>query len=281
MKKLIPVVLLSALMSTGCMTVTVSSKQFVPRDTNKLVLLKTSAPDYQVSNIEFVQADGSVSRGVYFNKANADVTVLYFLGSGIRLDADGAYFLKPFSDLNANVFVFDYRGFGRSDATTKDHGLKEIESDTLALYDHIRGLVKGRLIVHGHSFGSFVAARLAGQRQLDALVLEGTGTDAKTYAENLTPWFAKPFVSYNVVGDVVEVDNRRSLQNAKFPILVIAGKRDTTTPEVTARVLFDALPQTNRRFVSVDSGHMDGMVFPEAKAAYKNLLKELGNANER
>ena len=62
------------------------------------------------------------------------MTVLYFLGSGIRLDADG-HILKPFSDLNANVFVFDYRNFGRSDATTKEHGLKEIESDTLALYD--------------------------------------------------------------------------------------------------------------------------------------------------
>ncbi len=273
MKKLIPVVLLSALMSTGCMTVTVSSKQFVPRDTNKLALLKTSAPDYQIRNVEFVQADGSVSRGVYFNKENADVTVLYFLGSGIRLDADGAYFLKPFSDLNANVFVFDYRNFGRSDATTKEHGLKEIESDTLALFDYVRGQVKGRLIVHGHSFGSFVAARLAGQREVDGLVLEGTGTDAKTYAQNLTPWFAKPFVSYNVVGDVLEVDNRRSLQNAKFPILVIAGKRDTTTPEVTARVLFDALSPSNKRFVSVDSGHMDAMVFPETKAAYQEFLK--------
>lgn len=281
MKKLIPVVLLSALMSTGCMTVTVSSKQFVPRDPNKLSTLKTSTPEYQVRDLEFAQADGSVSRGIYFSKSGTETTVLYFLGSGVRVDANGAYFLKPFADLNFNVIAFDYRGFGRSDATTKEHGLKEIESDTLALYDHVRGLVKGRLIVHGHSFGSFVAARLAGQRQLDALVLEGTGTDAKTYAENLTPWFAKPFVNYQMDGDVTEVDNRRSLQNAKFPILIIAGKRDTTTPEGTARVLFDALPQGTKRFVSVDSGHMDGMVFPEAKAAYKDLLKELGNANER
>ena len=28
---------------------------------------------------------------------------------------------------------------------------------------------------------------LVGQREVDGLVLEGTGTDAKTYAENLTP----------------------------------------------------------------------------------------------
>lgn len=257
------------------MTVNVSSNQFVPRDTNKLALLKKSAPDYQMRDVEFVQADGSISRGVYLNKPGAQATVLYFLGSGIRLDADGAYFLKPFADLNLNVIAFDYRSFGRSDATTSKHGLKEIESDTAALYDYARGMVQGRLIVHGHSFGSFVAAHLAGQRQLDGLVLEGTGTDAKTYAQNLTPWFAKPFVSYNVVGDVAEVDNRRSLQDIQFPILIIAGKRDTTTPEPTARVLFDSLKQTQKRFVSVDSGHMDAMVFPETKAAYSALLKDI------
>ncbi|WMW81933.1 alpha/beta hydrolase [Undibacterium cyanobacteriorum] len=278
MKKLFPLVMLTAILSSGCMTVTVSSKQFVPRDTNKLALLKTSAPDYQTRDIEFVQADGSISRGVYFSKPGAQATVLYFLGSGIRLDADGAFFLKPFADLNLNVIAFDYRSFGRSDATTKTHGLKEIESDTAALYDYARGMVQGRLIVHGHSFGSFVAAHLAGQRKLDGLVLEGTGTDARTYAQNLTPWFAKPFVSYNVVGDVAEVDNRRSLQEIQFPILIIAGKRDTTTPEPTARELFDGLKQRQKRFVSVDAGHMDGMVFPEAKVAYKQLLQDVENS---
>ncbi|MBC3890683.1 alpha/beta hydrolase [Undibacterium sp. LX40W] len=279
MKNLASLVVTSVVLLSGCMTVNVSSNQFVPRDTNKLALLKKSAPDYQMRDVEFVQADGSISRGVYLNKPGAQATVLYFLGSGIRLDADGAYFLKPFADLNLNVIAFDYRSFGRSDATTSKHGLKEIESDTAALYDYARGMVQGQLIVHGHSFGSFVAAHLAGQRQLDGLVLEGTGTDAKTYAQNLTPWFAKPFVSYNVVGDVAEVDNRRSLQDIQFPILIIAGKRDTTTPEPTARVLFDSLKQSQKRFVSVDAGHMDAMLFPEVKAAYKNLLKELGNAN--
>lgn len=256
------------------MTVNVSSNQFVPRDTNKLALLKKSVPDYQMRDVEFVQADGSISRGVHFNKPGVQATVLYFLGSGIRLDADGAFFLKPFADLNLNVIAFDYRSFGRSDATTSKHGLKEIESDTAALYDYARGMVQGRLIVHGHSFGSFVAAHLAGQRKLDGLVLEGTGTDAKTYAQNLTPWFAKPFVSYNVVGDVAEVDNRRSLQDIQFPILIIAGKRDTTTPEPTARVLFDSIKQSQKRFVSVDSGHMDAMLFQETKAAYKEFLSD-------
>ena len=277
MKSLVSLVVATSLMLSACMTVNVSSKQFVPQDIYKLSLLKNRAPDYQLRDLEFVQADGSISRGVHFTKPGAEATVLYFLGSGVRIDASGAFFLKPFADLNVNVIAFDYRGFGRSDATTKEHGLKEIEADTAALYDYARNMVQGRLIVHGHSFGSFVAAHLAGQRKLEGLVLEGTGTDAKTYAQNLTPWFARPFVSYNLIGDVAEVDNRRSLQDIQLPILIIAGKRDTTTPESTAQVLFDSIKQSKKRFISVDSGHMDAMLFPETKVAYKALLQDVLN----
>ncbi|WP_189344605.1 alpha/beta hydrolase [Undibacterium macrobrachii] len=277
MRKFVPLLVLTAALS-GCMTVTVSSNQFVPRDAHKLALLKTRAPTYQLRDLEFVQADGSVSRGVYFSQPKAEATVFYLLGSGVRLDASGAFFLTPFADMNLNVIAFDYRSFGRSDATTAKHGLKEIETDTLVLYDYARGLVQGRLIVHGHSFGSFVAANLAEQRPLDGVVLEGTGTDPKTYAQNLTPWFAKPFVSYKLDGDVAQVDNRRSLQNIQFPILIIAGKRDTTTPEATARVLFDELKQSKKSFISVDAGHMDAMLFPETKAAYGAFLSEVTSA---
>ena len=44
MKKFVSLVVLTAIALSGCMTVTVSSNQFVPRDANKLALLKSSAP---------------------------------------------------------------------------------------------------------------------------------------------------------------------------------------------------------------------------------------------
>lgn len=273
LKKSVLLLLITVLISTGCMTVNVSSKQFIPRDRNKITLLKTLAPEYQTESIEFAQADGAISRGVYFHKPGAEFTVLYFLGSGIRVDADGAYFLKPFTDLNANVIAFDYRGFGRSDSTGQTHDLKEIETDTLALYDYARKKVSGKLVVHGHSFGSFVAAKLANLRPVDSLVLEGTGTDAATYTRNLTPWFARPFVNIQLTGDIAQIDNRRSLLNAQFPIFIIAGEHDATTPESTARDLFDSLNQTNKRYLKVNAGHMDAMTFPVTLAAYREFLK--------
>jgi pimeloyl-ACP methyl ester carboxylesterase len=272
MKKSFLLLLIPILVSTGCMTVNVSSNQFIPRDRNKITLLKTTTPEYQLENLELLQADGAISRGVFFHKPGAEITVLYFLGSGIRVDADGAYFLKPFTELNVNVIAFDYRGFGRSDSTGQAHDLKEIETDTLALYDFVRKKVRGKLVVHGHSFGSFVAAKLANLRAVDSLVLEGTGTDAVTYTKNLTPWFARPFLNIQLAGDIAKIDNRRSLQNAQFPIFIIAGEQDATTPETTARDLFDSLNQANKRFLKVNAGHMNAMTRPVTIAAYREFL---------
>ncbi len=266
-------VITSSLTLSACSTINYSSQNFVPHDAHKISHLKSIALDYQIDNLEFVQSDGAISRGVYWHKPNAEITVLYLMGSGVRLDANGTYFMKPFMGLNANVISFDYRGFGRSDSADKAHGLKETQDDVLALYDHVRKMVKGKLVVHGHSFGSFVAAKLASLRPLDALVLEGTGTTAQAYGDNLVPWFAKPFITIQLDPELRSIDNRAALQNVTTPILIINGSDDKQTPEHTARDLFDSLKKPNKRYEkAVGMGHMNAMKKPETIAAYRAFL---------
>ena len=266
--------LMSSLLLGGCTTINYTAQQFVPRDAGKLNLLKDVAPDFQIENIEFKQADGAISRGVYIQKPRADFTVLYFMGSGVRVDANGLDFGKAFTQLNANIISFDYRGFGRSDSNGKPHSLVDLERDTLALYDYVRKIVPGELVVHGHSFGSFVAARLAGQRRLDALVLEGTGTTASAYAGNMVPWFAKPFVNINLDQELTAIDNRASLAKYAGPLLIINGANDTQTPASTARELFDSVKRGNKRYEEVQgAGHMNAMSKPETQKAYLEFLR--------
>ena len=261
---------------SGCSTLNVTSKQFIPKDNGKLALLKKSAPDYQVDNIEFKHPDGAISRGVYIHKPDAQFTVLYFMGSGIRLDVAGGYFAKPFTELNANIISYDYHDFGRSDAPESAFGLAELEKETLALYDHARATTKGRLVVHGHSFGSFVAAGLASKRPLDALVLEGTGTSARAYVENQVPWFAKPFVQINIAPELSATDNRTALRAFQGPLLIMNGVNDVQTPLANSRELYDSLDIPHKRFEAIrEAGHMNSMTKPEALAAYRALTGSL------
>ncbi|MQA40989.1 alpha/beta fold hydrolase [Rugamonas aquatica] len=261
---------------SGCSTLNVTSKQFIPKDTGKLALLKTSAPAYQVDNIEFKHPDGAISRGVYIHKPDAQFTVLYFMGSGIRLDVAGGYFAQPFTELNANIISYDYHDFGRSDAPATAFGLADMEKEALALYDHARATTKGRLVVHGHSFGSFIAARLASKRPLDALVLEGTGTSARAYVENQVPWFAKPFVQINIDQELSATDNRAALRAFQGPLLIMNGANDVQTPLANSRELYDSLDIPHKRFEAIrEAGHMNSMTKPEALAAYRSFTGSL------
>lgn len=258
---------------SGCSTLNVSSRQFIPKDAGKLALLQKSAPAYQVDNIEFKHPDGAISRGVYIHKPDAQFTVLYFMGSGIRLDVNGGYFAKPFTELNANIISYDYHDFGRSDAPESAFGLAELEQETLALYDHARATTKGRLVVHGHSFGSFIAAGLAGKRPLDALVLEGTGTSARAYVGHQVPWFAKPFVQINIDPELSSTDNRIALRAFQGPLLIINGANDVQTPLAGSRELYDSLNIPHKRFETIrDAGHMNSMTKPEALSAYRDFV---------
>lgn len=257
----------------ACTTYNYTAQQFVPRDPGKLSHLKKLAPAYQVDNIDYVQSDGAISRGVSIHKPDAAFTVLYFMGSGIRVDANGTNMAKAFTELNANFISFDYRGFGRSDAPASAISLADLERDTLAIYDHVRKTTPGKLVVHGHSFGSFVSAKLAGLRPLDALVLEGTGTSAQAYADNLVPWFAKPFVNVNLDQELLAIDNRLALAKFQGPVMIINGANDNQTPANTARELFSALNKTNKRYEEIQhAGHMNAMSKAESLQAYREFI---------
>jgi uncharacterized protein len=270
-KRTLLAVLIASL--AACTTVNVTSRQFIPRDAGKLALLKKTAPAYTVDNIEFTHPGGAVSRGIFVHKPDAQFTVLYFMGAGIRVDVNGAQFVKPFIEMNANVISFDYHDFGRSDAPEGAFDLPELERETLALYDHVRAKTSGKLVVHGHSFGSFVVAKLAGMRQLDAVVLEATGTNAQAYADNTIPWFAKPFVRVKLDDRLLAVDNRTALRSCQGPVLIINGVNDEQTPLATAHALFDSLDNPRKRFVAVDeAGHMNSMSKPATLDAYRAFL---------
>ncbi|MRW84255.1 hypothetical protein GJ698_09135 [Pseudoduganella sp. FT26W] len=265
--------ILLALLVGGCSTVNITSKQFIPKDAGKVALLKKTAPSYQVDDIEFTHPDGAISRGIFVHKPDAQFMVLYFMGAGVRVDVNGAMIAKPFIEMNANFISYDYHDFGRSDAPESSFGLPDLERETLALYDHVRATTKGTLVVHGHSFGSFVAAKLAGKRQLDALVLEGTGTNAQAYADNQIPWFAKPFVRVKLDQELLAIDNRAALSSYDGPVLIINGVNDVQTPVGISRELFDSLNNPRKRFEAVnEAGHMNSMSKAQAVSAYRAFI---------
>ena len=72
--------------------------------------------------------------------------------------------IRPLFQREISVFIFDYRGYGRSTGVPSEAGLYQ---DALVSYDyliHQRQISPERLILFGRSLGAGVAGEVAGQR---------------------------------------------------------------------------------------------------------------------
>jgi len=68
--------------------------------------------------------------------------------------------MKYFLEKGVNVFVWNYRGYGRSTGTPTPSNLK---SDVVAIHDYLRNVIKltGKLGVYGRSLGGIPSSYLA------------------------------------------------------------------------------------------------------------------------
>lgn len=206
---------------------------------------------------------------------DAQVEILYFGGNASRVDDYGAFLVRALAPLRANVTMFDYRGYGRSGGTPS---IETVRSDALALYDLVRERAGDRrLIVHGVSLGSFIAAHIAAHRPVDGLVLEATAPDVRSWGTRQIPWYAKPFVRLKIAPALLEISNAAAVRSYTGPLFLLTGAEDTVTPPEFAHALYAASQSDVKRVLIVrGAGHGDALAFPRAVEEYVAFVRPRG-----
>jgi pimeloyl-ACP methyl ester carboxylesterase len=269
---------------SACSTVKVETRDFIVSDqdlqaknqkipTKELEPLQKRLNDIQFSTRDFRMSDGTMIRGIVHRHPNAQATVVLYGNNAFRVAQQAQVLLKSLDHLPLNIIQFDYRGYGRSDGTPSAELLK---SDALTVYDQIKLSFPGQIIVHGHSFGSFVAAYVAANRQPDALVLEGTSTSANDFIRAMTPWYAKPFVTFDIEPALLAYDNQMMLSQYHKPLLILVGSKDTVTPASAAKILFNSAPSPAKFFQEISAAdHMNLIQQSESQTAYAEFIAKL------
>lgn len=257
--------LLLLLALAGCKTIEVKESMIIRPDAlTKAKPLPEQAFDNGAA-MEIARPDGAVLRGVLVARPGAERTLLYFGGNMFHLDEGGSHVLAALERCKVNVAMFDYRGYGRSSGMPTVANMKE---DGLAIYDLLAARFPGNIVVQGQSLGSFVAAGVAHERPVRAVVLETTATTALDWANNSLPWYFKPFINFKVDEALGAVDNLKVAGSIKAPLLVLAGGKDETTPAAMSQRVFDASPAERKRIVILpDAGHNSVLSNPSTAAA--------------
>jgi len=258
-----------AILLAGCAQIRVTERHFIRPDAPGTVpaqRLASAATDLTVAG-----QDGAMLRGVLLEQSDARSTILYFGGNMFHLDQHGDALLPVLGACGTNVAVFDYRGYGRSSGTPT---VANMQADALAIFDAVNARFPGRVIVHGQSLGSFMAAHVAAARPVLATVLETTATSAEDLVASNIPWYAWPFVQIEMDPSLRQVDNRSAAARFQSPALVITAGQDTMTPPRLGKKVFDAIPRQDKQLLLLEkAGHNGALRVDGAGAAYCRFVR--------
>ena len=254
----------------GCASIRVTEAQFLRPDAPGTVQPARYTGE-GIREVSVLRPDGATLNGVLFEQPNARTTVLYYGGNMFHLDRHLKELLPVLAACGTNVAVFDYRGYGRSSGQPT---VAHMQDDALAMYDAVQARFPGRVIVHGQSLGSFMAAHVAAARPVLATVLETTATSAAELVEAQVPWYAAPFLRVEMDPALRQVDNRTAAARFQAATLVIAAGRDKMTPPKLGKRVFEAIARQDKQLLMLeDAGHNDALHATGAQAAYCGFVQ--------
>jgi hypothetical protein len=209
----------------------------------------------------------------HLTQPDARGTVLLFGGQGFYLVQSSGY-IDALTRYPLDLFMLDYRGYGKSEGSPS---VRTIEADALAAYRYVTdslGVDPSRLLVQGHSIGTFVATYLATQRDVGGIVLENPATTAKGWEEAVLPWYLRLLLSFEFPESVRQVSNVERVRGLDAPLLIVAGAQDNIFPPDMARTLHREATSAVNRLVVVENGGHNALYDTEAyRTAYQQFMQ--------
>jgi fermentation-respiration switch protein FrsA (DUF1100 family) len=197
------------------------------------------------------------------------LTLLYCHGNKNSLDFywDRVMYLHR---LGVNVFVFDYRGYGRSEGESSEAGLFADGETALDYVMHERGVAADSLLLYGFSLGNVVSIHLAADRvRPRALVAEAPFASANSLTQGASGLDIPP--RWLTDGTF---DNAATIGRVTAPVLVIHGEDDDFVRyRDNGRVVYQSANDPKRLVVVPGAGHS---TIPETMGVeeYLALLRE-------
>jgi fermentation-respiration switch protein FrsA (DUF1100 family) len=172
-------------------------------------------------DVYFKTADGKRLHGIYFAYPGAKKVILVCHGNGGNI-AHRMVLVAALLVCKANVFLFDYQGYGSSEGSPSVNG---IVTDGVAAYDYLhqtRHVDPTNIVVYGESLGSGVAPQIADQRPVAGIIVQ-SGFSSLVSAGKDHFFFLR---AYPNSWFPENLDNVAVLQKPHPPLLIIHGKDD-------------------------------------------------------
>ena len=214
--------------------------------------LETAPADWGLNyeDVSFEAGDGTRLHGWFFPLPGKEPFILFCHGNAGNI-SHRIENVKLLLDYGLQVFIYDYRGYGRSGGRPSEAGLYQ---DGLAAYDYLverKKILPDRIIPFGRSLGAAVAMEIATKRDVRSLIIESAFTSTKDMAKSMFLFqLLSPFLPphYN---------NLKKIKGITVPKLIIHGETDEIIPFSMGQRLYRAACVPKYFFPISGAGHND------------------------
>jgi len=203
--------------------------------------------DHSFHEVFLKSEDGANINALYFEAEKPKGVILYFHGNAGDLSRWGNI-VSPFVDMNYDVFVMDYRTYGKSTGSLSEEVLY---SDAQLCFDYLtRDYDEDDIIVYGRSLGTGIAANLASKNKPKRLILETPYYSLTDVGKHRFPMYPfKSLLKYKFPSNIF-------LKDVKCEITMFHGTGDRVIPISSAQKLYDSLQPLNINFhIIEEAGH--------------------------
>jgi alpha-beta hydrolase superfamily lysophospholipase len=126
--------------------------------------------DQKFEEISIKTTDNKLLNAILFEADSSKGVIFYLHGNAGALNTWGSV-AKTYTNLNYDVFMLDYRGYGKSEGKIK--GQSQIFQDIQAAYDKLKTYYsEDKIIILGFSIGTGLAAKVASTNNPRLLILQ-------------------------------------------------------------------------------------------------------------
>lgn len=229
-----------------------------------------------VEDCHLTASDGVKLHGWYCRPPEADGAakwpVLLWLHGNAGHLADRYETIRQLVQLPAELFILDYRGYGRSDGSPSEQG---IYLDGQAAWDYLvddRGIAPRRIVLFGRSLGGAVAVELAGRPGVRpaGLIVESSFTSVPDMAATVMPIMPRVLIR-------TKLDSINKIGRLGLPKLIVHSRDDDIVPFEQGRRLFRAAGEPKQFLELRGVGHndVDLSVASEYFAAMRRFIRDL------
>lgn len=216
------------------------------------------------NEIFFKTKDGKSLNALLFKAKKPKGVIFYLHGNAASLDHWGNV-AETYTELNYDVFIWDYRGYGKSDGKILSE--EQLLEDAQLAYDQLKNSYsENDIIVLGYSLGSGIAANISANNQPKLLILQTPYYSLIDVAKKRFPILPNFLLKY-------PLKTHEFLESCDLPIVIFHGDNDELIDYKSSLKLKEKFKSI--QLITLEGqGHKGVTYNPKYRAELTKLLSE-------